>query len=73
MKGYGSHGSCPICDEPIGDYLEDAVKQRGQWIHRWCAPGADDDAEPGQQLTRSGRRYDKETTPRYSRRRGRRA
>jgi len=70
---YGSVGSCPRCDEPIHDYAEDAVRAGPGWVHRWCAAGADDDADPGQRLSRSGRRYDREATDLpYSRKRRRR-
>lgn len=34
---------CGRCDRQINDYKNQAVKQRGQWIHKTCAGGADDD------------------------------
>lgn len=40
-------GDCPRCPRPIrvGDDVVPAPGRRGEWIHRTCASGQDDDAD----------------------------
>lgn len=49
-RGYGGAGlaswsgenECPKCGKDIENW-RDAAKIRGRWIHKKCAPGADDE------------------------------